>query len=143
MQEHGLVSKNERLLLDILKEGRKQYSEIVDLLGKKQIKKRTANNLLKKLDGKKIFRIEKDGNVFYRLNDFPREIQLFLAFIDSYPDKDGFKYLLTQIKNDVIRLYPKMTFQQILAFWQVNLKALSEGDASSMRIFQKFKEFLE
>ena len=144
----ALVSKNERLLFDFLKEGPRQYSEIIEYLDKTGIKRRTANNLLKECcSSGKLFRIErKGGKVFYRLNDFPKEVQLFLAFVDSYPHSNNFKKLLDQLKDDVIKLHGKLTFDQILNLWYAYIKGLGEVDKQTKELltktFTKFRESL-
>lgn len=123
------LTKNERTIIDLLKESPKQYTEIIDFL-KKEWKpkkessiKRTANNLLNRMEEKReIFRIEIDGKVFYKLNIFPAKIQHFFRLVDylnqaklnpGYPRDDAWKILL-EIKDEVLRNYPAIPFEKIL-----------------------------
>lgn len=108
---------------------------------------RTTNRLLNDFVGKNwIFRLEMEGHVYYRINNFPKEVQLFLAFINSFPDDNDFKNLLDQIKVDIIKLHGKLTFEQILNMWYGYIKGLSEGDKQSREFlsefFQKLKDSL-
>lgn len=108
------LTKNERALVTLLKEGPRQYTEIIDVL-KKEIKdRRTVNKLLNELEDKKrIFRVEIDRKVFYRLNIFPDKIQVFFNFVDQLPNDQAWQ-VLRDIKNEMLRKYPGIPFEKIL-----------------------------
>jgi len=111
------LTKNERALVEVLKESPKQYVEIISVLEKAGVKKRTANTLLKKMESKKkIFRVEIDRNVFYKLNIFPDKIHFFFTLVDyvnEQSNNQGWQILL-EIKNEVLRNYPAIPFEKIL-----------------------------
>jgi len=137
-----LATKEERLLFDFLKDGTKQHNEIVRELKRKEISESKINRILKENEGKRVFRIKKDGKAFYRLNDFPKKVLLFFAFVDSYAENKPLKDVFHAMKHDVLTLYPKLTFEQILDTWHVYFQALSKGDKQAAKIFRKFKEAL-
>ena len=58
------LTENERTIVDLLKEQPRQHTEIMKTCLKKGISKRTVNNLLKKLEGKMIFRVEAENGIF-------------------------------------------------------------------------------
>ena len=136
------LTKNERKLIDSLRDGTRQYTEIVDALKKNCVKERTANNLLNRLvEAKKIFRVEINGNVFYRLNDFPLEVRGILALIDALPDSP-FKSLISSLKPNIITFYGKLTLSQIADLTEMEVKTQLAGDKLSRESFQKLKEAL-
>jgi len=105
-----LATKEERLLFDFLKDGTKQHNEIVKELEKHKISESTINRLLKENEGKLVFRVTReDGKIFYRLNIFPRKILMFFALADQ----SNFSELL-QVKDEVLRSYPRASFDGIL-----------------------------
>jgi hypothetical protein len=86
-------------------------------LNKNGVKERTANNLLKDMEGKEIFRVEIQGNVFYKLNIFPYKVLRFFSFIDYLKQSEDWKKsigYLYEVKNEVLRLYPAVSFEKIL-----------------------------
>ena len=112
------LTKNERALVEVLKESPKQYTEIIDVLKKKGVKRSTANNLLKKMQGKKtIFRVEINGNVFYKLNIFPDKIHFFFQLAEKLADVWHMPEWL-EMKNEVIRYYPIESFERIIRRWR-------------------------
>lgn len=119
------LTNNERLVIDYLMEHPRQYKEIITHLEKNGVKKRTANNLLKGMEGKEIFRVEIDGNVFYKLNTLPYKVRRFFSFIDYLNQSKDWKEsmgLLYEIKNEVLRLYPSVSFERILRRHRENLR---------------------
>ncbi len=110
------LTKNQRALLNTLKDGPRQYTEIVAALEKEKIKKRTVNNLLEKMDGETIFRVEVDSKVFYRLNDFPPKIRRFLHLVDEAARSQHAAdwQPLVEVKGDILRYYPGVPFKEIL-----------------------------
>lgn len=130
------LTENERTIVDLLKEQPRQHTEIMKTCLKKGISKRTVNNLLKKLEGKMIFRVEAENGIFYRLNIFPTNVLNLFIFIDNLVDycksgacerarkqrpteHDWPYYLphLLKMKNEVLMLYPKESFDSILERW--------------------------
>lgn len=64
-----LLTKKDRLLLEYLEEGPRNYAEIVNYLEELGVSKRTSNRLLNKnMKEKRILRIETGNNVFYTVN---------------------------------------------------------------------------
>lgn len=80
----SLLTKEERQLFSFLKEGPRTYSELCKYLQGKEISKSKTNRLLKKnVEENRIFRIEKEKNVFYKINDFPLNVNALLVFVNS------------------------------------------------------------
>jgi len=105
------LTEEEKAIVEFLKESPKQYREII----KNQKKdRRTVNTLLNELVAKKlIFRIQIDKKVFFKLNMFPAKIQRFFNFVDQLPNSQPWQILL-DIKNEVLRNYPAIPFENIL-----------------------------
>ena len=106
-----------------MKESPKPYSEIVKQLKKnKEIKvedRRTVNKLLNELEHKRqIFRVEIDGETFFKLNIFPVKAQCFFSWVDYWRQNDrtgtGASQILLDIKNEVLRNYPATPFEKII-----------------------------
>lgn len=78
------LTEDERELFSFLKDGPRTYSEICRKLETKGLSKSKSNRLLKKnVRENRIFRIEKGKNVFYKLNDFPVNVNTLVVFINS------------------------------------------------------------
>ena len=134
------LTKNERVLVKLLKEGPKQYTEIINVSGKK--KKSTTNNLLKRMEGKKIFRVERqDGKVFYRLNIFPDKIRVFFTLADYMNEQsnDQAWRILLEIKNEILRLYPGRSFEKILKRHRDYLKLTKPELKGIIQILKDFE----
>jgi hypothetical protein len=149
------TSENEKIILGFLKDGAREHSDIIkgvkDAEGKK-LTESTANRILKELaENGRIFRIEKGKRVFYRLNDFPIDIGLFLTFLDAIPNEMDMPELLKSffqgLKLDIITLWSKLTFDQILDMKLIELETLRKAQSSKevdfwLKMFQQFKERL-
>ena len=134
------LTKNERVLVKLLKEGPKQYTEIINVSGKK--KKSTTNNLLKRMEGKKIFRVERqDGKVFYRLNIFPDKIRVFFTLADYMNEQSNNQAwrILLEIKNEILRLYPGRSFEKILKRHRDYLKLTKPELKGIIQILKDFE----
>jgi hypothetical protein len=131
-------TKNERIIVELLKGGPKQYSEIVDAFprGKKgEKRKSTVNNLLKKMEaGNKIFQIEIEGKSFYRLDTFPLKIHAFFKLVDwsNWPE-------LIKIKNDVLLHYPEIGFEKILRIHREATDPVHKGIIQLLKMFESDK----
>jgi len=126
------LTEEEKAIVEVLKESPKQYREIIDKLKKDR---RTANKLLNELEAKKqIFRIEIDGKVFFRLNMFPAKIQRFFNVVDQSQWQE-----LIEIKNEVLRNYPAIPFENILKRHRAYL-SLSKPELKGMiKILKDFE----
>jgi len=130
------LTKNERALVKLLKEGPRQYTEIIDVL-KKEIKdRRTVNKLLNELeDKKKIFRVEReDRKVFYRLNIFSAKILNFFILVDAMQNDD-----LLKIKDEVLKHYPSKSFEQIIKEWRIYLTLTKPNHKGIIKILKDFE----
>ena len=140
------ITKEERQLFDYLKEcpnSTSQYNEIKKALKKHSISGSTVNRMLKDNEGTKVFRVKKGRKIFYKLNDFPKDIQMFFALIDSFKEKDhSFYSLVKDLQNDIILLYPRFDFDQIFEMWKLKMKSISEGDEMIAKIYEKLKDML-
>jgi predicted transcriptional regulator len=106
------LTEEEKAIVEFLKESPKQYREIIKKLKEEKLKKdrRTVNPLLNELVAKKlIFRIQIDKKVFFKLNIFPAKIQRFFNLVDQSQWQE-----LIEIKNEVLRNYPAIPFENIL-----------------------------
>ena len=106
------LSKNEKSVVEFLKDSPKLYSEIVkNLQGKCGIKDRkTINKLLNVLENKRIiFRVEVHGKVFYKLNIFPYKAQVLfgLAELSKIPE-------LLELKDIILKKYPAVSLEKII-----------------------------
>lgn len=119
------LSKKERLILGFLKDCPKQYVEIIEYLEGKKVKRRTANNLLKETEKeRKIFRIKKDGRIFYRFNDFPDQINALLLLLDNSRIEDPWdKLFCEKLSYNFKTLYPRDEPKQIVQSTCLELKA--------------------
>jgi len=85
------VSKKGRKLLNVLEDagGILLYNEVVKEM-KGVCSESTTNRLLNDLSDKGlIFRIEHDGKIFYRINDFPLNVKALLVLLDcAIKDKE-------------------------------------------------------
>jgi len=105
------LTEEEKAIVEFLKESPKQYREIIKKLKKDR---RTVNTLLNELVAKKlIFRIQIDKKVFFKLNMFPAKINNFFNLVDQLPNSQAWQILL-DIKNEVLRNYPAIPFENIL-----------------------------
>jgi hypothetical protein len=134
--------KNEKILEDFLKDSIHSYSEIIEHFKSKNVAKSTVNDLLKDdVDQNKVFKIDKNGNSFYRVNDFPLDIKVIFAFIDALP-QDRFKTLMLSIKNDIIQFYPNLSLEKIVELKKIELEAKSTGNTFGLEMISKFKQQL-
>jgi len=131
------LTENERKVVELLKPGPKVYGEIVASLKKKGFKdRRTINNLLNSMEGKKIFRVEIDGKIFYRLDVFPFKIHLFFKIADEtkFPE-------LLEVKKDVLSYYPNVSFESILKnhreFFEL-AKPAAKGIITLLKLFERY-----
>ena len=105
-------TENERVVLEFLKDGPKQYTEILNVFSKRQgeKKKSTLNKLLKKMqEDYKIFRVHINGKSFYKLDIFPFNAKLLFKIADKtkYPE-------LLKAKEDILKHYPAVPIKKIL-----------------------------
>ena len=78
-----ILTKREKTLFNFLKDGPREYSEILEHLKRKKISKSTSNRLLNRnVEENRILRIEKGNRVFYRINDFPLNVKASLVLLD-------------------------------------------------------------
>ncbi len=123
---YEFLSKNERLTLGFLEDCPKQYTETIDHLRAQGIEKRTANNILKRLEmAGRIFRIKKaeDGKIFYRINDFPDNIDALLQFLHLYKTNNPWEnYFIERLGYNFKTLFPKYEPKQILKLTLIDLK---------------------
>jgi len=114
---YELHSKNERLLLGFLQDSPKQYTEIISHLKTLNVNERTANNIIKRLEkDRKIFRIKKIKNnrIFYRLNDFPDEVNgVLLVLSDWEVEKTEEQIFINKFKYNIMTLFPKYGLRRI------------------------------
>lgn len=104
----SFLTKNEREIVEFLKDGPKQRKEIIDQFGIKR--KTTTERLLKRLEAKQdIFRVKIYDNVFYRINNFPRKILLFFALAEEMNNPQ-----LYEVKETVLKQYPNSSFESIV-----------------------------
>ena len=106
MSPNICLTDNERALCEFLAESPKQHRQIVTFLESLKVSESTANTMLNRMtDNYQIFRIEREGAVFYRVNDFPVETQRLIAafniLIAEEKDMEA-KELLEKIRTGVL-----------------------------------------
>jgi hypothetical protein len=78
-----VLTEEERVLFSFLKDGPRKYSAIWRYLKENGTSQSTLNRLLNKnVEENRIFRIEKGNSVFYKLNDFPFNVNALLVLLD-------------------------------------------------------------
>ena len=129
-------TENERKIIDFLQECPKEYKEIVKLLKGKVIKdRRTINSILRNLESHRtIFRVEVNGQVFYRLNIFPDKILCFFTLAEGMGDET-----LLRVKNDVLRFYPNKPFEKILRRYRDYLKSAKPDLKGIIQILKEYE----
>lgn len=144
MQNPKFLSGNERTLLEFLRNGPRQYSEIVAHLGTNKIAQRTANDLLNEMvDTRKLFRVERRGKTFYRLNDFPDELKVKLALIDTWQRaQPEIKPLVDTLITNLALFYPKVKYEGIVKLTFVELSAQYQNDVITTDFINRIKEVL-
>lgn len=142
MQNSKFLSENERTLSEFLKNGPRQYSEVVAHFKTKKVPKSTANNLLNEMvDTVKLFRVERSGKTFYRLNDFPDELKVKLALMGTWqlaqPEIKPFVDCLT---TNLAVFYPKIKYEGIVKITCAELLAQYQNDALAIDFLNRIKE---
>lgn len=136
-----LATKEEKLLADLLKDGAKQHNEIVQELKRHNVSESQVNRLLRRSEGRIVFRVTRgDGKVFYRLNVFPRRALLFFALADQIPKDWETGEAFMEIKNEVLRSYPGVTFEDTLRKWRTYIKQTKphmKGISGLLKFFEK------
>jgi hypothetical protein len=104
-------TRNERTIIELLKDAPKQHTEILKAFSKeKKDQRSTVNKLLKKMEtDHKIFKVNIDGKSFYRLDIFPFNTHLLF----SIADQTGYQELL-EVKRDILKHYPAVPIEKIL-----------------------------
>lgn len=122
---YEFLSKNERLTLGFLQDCPKQSAEIIAHLGSLGIEKKTAYNLLKRLErARRILRIKKAENrrIFYRINDLPENIDAWLQLLQLYKTTNPWeKLFIEKLDYNFKTLYPKYELKQILTATKLDL----------------------
>lgn len=145
------TTKEGRSLLDFLKSagGVLRYNEIVKAMKGQKVSKSTTNRLLNELSEKGlIFKIEKEGKTFYRLNDFPDDIKLILSATDvmakeSSKEELGIRNPFEVLKQNILTLYPKMDMNKILDLTKAEVETEYEKDPFMQQIIAKFKKMMK
>jgi len=133
-----LATAEEKQVFEFLKDGIKQRSDIIShFRGKGGISESTINRILNDNEGKRVFKIEKDDHVYYRLNDFSLDDQLLLSALDLLKEHGKTKLLVEKIKYDILTLTPKMSVNQVMNMW---LATLESGDKDTLELFEKLMD---
>ena len=137
-------TKNEGKIIELLKDSPKQYCVILEDFHdqkstvNKLLKKRTVNRLLKKMCADwKIFRVEVDGKVFYKLNLFHASVFGLFAQV-TYAQKFNPQWvpLLTEIKNDVLINCPNVPYERIIRRWRIHLGVVKPQAAEVIKALE-------
>ena len=109
------LRKNERILLGFVGECPKPEEEIVEYLKSKQITESATVDLLNKaVQTRRVFRVEIDGVVFYRFNDFPDKVNFLLLCLDAATEKDSWvRLFIEKLKHNIITQFPKYDLKMI------------------------------
>ena len=109
------LPKDERIMLGFVKECPKPETEIVEYLKSKQITDLATVELLNKaVQTRRILRIEKDGAIFYRFNDFPDKVNAVLFLLDALTDTDQWiRLFIDKLRYNIITQFPKYDLKPI------------------------------
>ena len=69
-------------------------------------------------------------------------ICLLKALVDSLPEGKVKAHLQETLIHDIETLYPKLSLEQILASWELELEALSKQDNFALAFIRSFKEHM-
>lgn len=142
------TAKEGRSLLDFLKsaEGVLRHNEIVKAMKRQRVSESTTNRLLNELSEKGlIFRIEKEGKneVYYRLNDFPEDVNLLLSGLGAMAKKEPeMEWMFEAWKKNILTLYPKMDMDKIADLTLFEVQAKYEKDSFMQKVIEKFKKMM-
>jgi len=169
-----LLTNRERKLFRFLKEGPRRYSEICNHLSENKISKQTTNRLLNKnVKTNRILRVEKGSNVFYRINDFPFNVNALLVLLDcaikekemvlldnAVNEKEAIARAVIQyiyqtptdkqelvvyqtLKGNIIRLYPKLDLRKIVQLTIAEIIVSASGNQSLLNFLEGLKAALD
>jgi hypothetical protein len=110
------LQKNERIMLGFVKECPRSETEMNEYLESRRITGSAKDDLLnKELQTRKIFRVEKDGTIFYRFNDFPDEINAILILLENATDTEPWtRLLIDKLRYNIITSFPKYDLKRIV-----------------------------
>ena len=94
-------------------------------------------------------RIEHDGNIFYRINDFPLEVKALLSVLNSLKgigeteeEEKLVQVFVSALRRNIIMLYPKSRVEGIFELTVGELKAKFEDDTMMENIIRNIKNQL-
>jgi len=132
------LNEEERKLVDFLKDSPKLYSEIVKYFVNKGIVKdrRTVNKLLKESETKRlVYRVDVNGEVFYRLNTFPFKINFLIGIADETKNVH-----LLEIKKEILKHYPNVSFEQMIENYTKYLELTEPKNKGLIQLLKTLKD---
>jgi len=132
------LNEEERKLVDFLKDSPKLYSEIVKYFVNKGIVKdrRTVNKLLKESETKRlVYRVDVNGEVFYRLNTFPFKINFLIGLADETKNVH-----LLEIKKEILKHYPNVSFEQMIENYTKYLELTEPKNKGLIQLLKTLKD---
>jgi len=116
LSAYEFLLKNERIMFGFVKECPKPEMEIVEYLESAGMTRSVAIDLLNKAaQARKIFRIKKDGTIFYRFNDFPDNINAILTLLEVAIDTEPWtRLLIDKLRYNIITSFPKYDLKRIV-----------------------------